>query len=142
MSLVRIKSMRNLIPIPDEVMDFFNPFGFGWENSDVVWSPSVDLSETENKYEIIAEIPGMKKEEIRVAFDNGVLTLNGERKIDAEKKDKNYHRMERLYGRFERSFRLPEEVKTDQIKASYQDGVLTVEIPKSEKPKPKSIDVS
>jgi HSP20 family protein len=142
MSLVKCNPMHNLIPIPDEVLNVFNPFGFGWENSDVVWSPSVDLSETEDKYEITAEVPGMKKEDIRVSFDKGVLTLNGERKFEEEKKGKNYHRMERSYGRFERSFQLPEEVKPEQIKAVYQDGVLSVEIPKTEKPKPKSIEVS
>ena len=142
MTLVRWRPMRSLTTLPSDLDRFFEDFGLGWSQSDRAWSPSVDLSETEDKYEVKADLPGMKKDEIKISFNDSVLTLTGEKKHEEKVDEKNYHRVERAYGKFERSFRLPKDVKADQIKANYKSGVLSIEIPKSEKAKPKEIAVS
>ena len=142
MSLIKWSPYRNLISLPDEIDHFFNGFGLDLNASDSVWSPSVDISETENQYEVKAEIPGLKKEDIKLSVEDNVLTLSGERKYENETEKKNYHRIERAYGKFERSFRLPREVDAGNIKANYKNGVLTVHIPKTETVKPKEIAVS
>jgi len=142
MSLVRWNPNRNLISISDEIDRFFNDFGLNLRESDTVWRPSVDLSETENTYEVKAEMPGMKKEDIKVEVKENVLTLTGEKKHETKDDKKNFHRLERVYGRFQRSFRLPKEVKSGEIKAKYRNGVLTIEIPKAEEMKPKEVAIS
>ena len=142
MSLIKWSPYRNLISLPDEIDRFFNGFGLDLNVSDSVWSPTVDISETENQYEVNAEIPSLKKEDIKLSVEDNVLTLSGERKVEKETDKKNYHRIEREYGKFERSFRLPKEVDAENIKAKYKNGVLTVQLPKTEAVKPKEIAVS
>ncbi len=142
MTLVRWKPMRSLVSLPDEIDRFFSDFGLNLRQQDTVWSPQVDVSETESAYEIKAEMPGMDKKNIKVAYNDEVLTLSGEKNQEKDEKSKNYRRMERVYGRFERSFRLPLKVKAEEIKANYQDGVLTVEIQKAEEAQVKDIAVS
>ena len=142
MSLIRWTPMRNLVSINSEIDRFFNDFGMNFRESDTIWRPTVDLSETENGYEVKAELPGMKKEDINVELKDHVLTLTGEKKHEEKDEKKNYHRIERTYGKFQRSFRLPTEVKNDEIKARYRNGVLTIDIPKAEEVKPKEITVS
>ena len=142
MQLIRWNPYRSLISLPDEIERFFSDFGLDTRASDTVWSPSVDLAENDNSYEVKAEIPGMKREDIKVSYRDDVLMLTGEKKQEKENKDKNYHRIERAYGRFERSFWLPKEVKADEIKAQYKNGVLSISIPKAEEVKPKEIEVS
>ena len=105
------------------------------------WSPTVDISETEAEYAIKAELPEVKKENVKVTVEDGVLTLQGERQQEKEEKGKKYHRIERSYGRFVRSFTLPDSVDESKVKAEYTDGVLHLHLPKSEKAKPKQIDV-
>ncbi|HMU30365.1 MAG: Hsp20/alpha crystallin family protein [Nitrospira sp.] len=105
------------------------------------WAPTVDISETEAEYAIKAELPEVKKEDVKVTVEDGVLTLQGERKQEKEDKGKKYHRIERSYGRFVRSFTLPDTVDESKVKAEYTDGVLHLHLPKSEKAKPKQIDV-
>ena len=105
------------------------------------WSPLVDISEDEKEYVIKAEIPEMKKEEIKLNVHDDVLTITGERKYEKEEKNKKYHRVERAYGSFVRSFTLPEDAEGSKINAEYKDGVLKVHLPKSEKAKPKAIEV-
>ncbi|GAB1724531.1 MAG: Hsp20 family protein [Nitrospira sp. CR1.1] len=105
------------------------------------WAPTVDISETEAEYAIKAELPEIKKEDVKVTVEDGVLTLQGERKQEKEEKAKKYHRIERSYGRFVRSFTLPDSVDESKVKAEYTDGVLHLHLPKSEKAKPKQIDV-
>lgn len=105
------------------------------------WAPTVDISETEAEYAIKAELPEVKKEDVKVTVEDGVLTLQGERKQEKEEKGKKYHRIERSYGRFVRSFTLPDSVDESKVKAEYTDGVLHLHLPKSEKAKPKQIDV-
>lgn len=106
------------------------------------WVPSVDVSETEGEYQIKAEIPDVKKEDVKVTVENGVLTIQGERKHEKEEKDKKYHRVERAYGSFIRSFTLPDLVDEEKVKAEFKDGVLNLQLPKSVKAKPKAIEVT
>jgi len=105
------------------------------------WSPRVDIVENDNEFLIKAEIPEVKKEDVKVSVDNGVLTLKGERKQEKEEKGKKFHRVERYYGSFTRSFTLPENVDESKAKATFKDGMLKLQIPKTEKAKPKTIDV-
>ncbi len=114
----------------------------GKENLTVAdWMPTVDISETEGEYLIKAELPEVRKEDVKVTVENGVLTLQGERRQEKEEKGKRFHRVERSYGSFVRSFTLPESVDESFVKAEYKDGVLNLHLPKSEKVKPKAIDV-
>jgi HSP20 family protein len=105
------------------------------------WIPTVDISETDGEYLIKAELPEVKKEDVKVAVENGVLTLQGERRQEKEEKGKKYHRVERSYGSFVRSFTLPESVDESGVNAEYKDGVLNLHLPKTEKVKQKTIDV-
>ncbi len=106
------------------------------------WTPSADISETDTEYLIKAEIPGVKKEDVKVTIQDGILTIQGERKMEKEEKDKKYHRIERSYGSFTRSFRLPDDADESAVKAEFKDGLLNVTLTKSAKAKPKSINVS
>lgn len=105
------------------------------------WIPTVDISETDQEYLIKAELPEVKKEDVRVTVEDGVLTIQGERHQEKEDKDRKYHRVERSYGTFIRSFTLPESVDETGVKAEYKDGVLNLHLPKVEKVKPKAIEV-
>jgi HSP20 family protein len=105
------------------------------------WVPSVDVSETEGEYQIKAEIPDVKKENVKVTLEDGVLTIQGERRQEKDEKDKKYHRVERSYGSFVRSFTLPDLVDEEGVKAEFKDGILNLQLPKSEKAKPKAIEV-
>lgn len=105
------------------------------------WSPAVDIAENNNEYIIKAELPGLQKEEVKISIENNILTIRGERKNEQEKKETNYHRIERSYGMFERSFAVPGTVKTSEIDAQFKDGILTLTLPKAEETKPKMIDV-
>ena len=106
-----------------------------------MWTPSVDVYEKDGNLVVKAELPGMKKEDIEVALDQGDLVIRGERKAESEVKEENYYRVERAYGSFYRRIPLPFEVKPDQITASYNDGVLEVRIPRpaQERPQPQRI---
>ena len=105
------------------------------------WSPLVDISEDDKGYVVKAELPEMKKEEIKINVLDDVLSISGERKYEKEEKGKKYHRVERTYGSFMRSFALPEDADSSKVSAEYKDGVLNVRLPKSEKARPKSIEV-
>jgi HSP20 family protein len=105
------------------------------------WVPAVDISESEGEYLIKAELPGVKKEDIKVTLQEGVLTIQGERKQEKEEKGKKYHRIERSYGTFMRSFTLPDSADDSKVSAEFKDGLLYLHVPKSEKAKPKAIEV-
>ena len=105
------------------------------------WSPAVDVAEHENNYLVNVELPGIGKDDVKITMRENVLTIEGEKKAENETKDKNYHRVERSFGKFQRSFSLPKNVKSDAIEAEYKDGVLSVSIPKAEEVKPKQIEV-
>jgi HSP20 family protein len=100
-------------------------------------TPSVDIFEEGHDVVLKAELPGMKKEEIEVKLTEDMITLSGEKKKEEKIEKKNYHRLERSYGSFVRSFRLPAEVQTDQVKAQFKDGILEIRIPKTEEAKKK-----
>jgi HSP20 family protein len=105
------------------------------------WAPLVDITEDPKEYLIKAEIPGVKKEEIKIGVQNDVLVISGERKYEKEEKDKKYHRIERAYGSFSRSFTIPEDADPEKVSAEFKEGVLQVRLPKSDRAKPKSIAV-
>ncbi len=105
------------------------------------WAPLVDITEDEKEYVIKAELPEVKKDGIKVAVENGILSITGERKFEKEEKNKKYHRVERAYGSFLRTFHVPDDADAAKVQAEFKDGVLFVHIPKSEKAKPKQIEV-
>ena len=106
------------------------------------WMPSVDISENDAAYLIKSEIPGVKKEDVKVTIQDGMLTIQGERKQEKEEKNKKFHRVECSYGSFVRSFRVPDDDDDAAVKAEFKDGMLNVTLPKSAKAKPKAIEVS
>ena len=105
------------------------------------WTPSVDISETDTEYLIKAELPEVKKEDVKVTVENGVLTIQGERRQEKEEKGKKFHRIERAYGSFVRSFSIPDYVDDGKVTAEFKEGILNLHLPKSEKAKPKAIEV-
>jgi len=106
------------------------------------WNPSVDVFENENEVVFKAELPGMNAKDIEVKLENNVLTLKGERQFEKETKEENYHRVEREYGNFSRSFALPTAVNGDKVTAEYKDGVLKIILPKKEEIKSKPIKIA
>ena len=105
------------------------------------WLPVVDIAEDEAGYHIDAELPGVKKEDLKVSVENGVLTIRGERKFEREEKSDKVHRVERSYGSFLRTFRVPEDADGAAVNAKFKDGLLSVVLPKAEEAKPKQIEV-
>jgi HSP20 family protein len=105
------------------------------------WSPLVDISEDEKEYLIKAELPEVKKEDVKVTAEEGTLTIMGERKFEKEEKGKKYHRVERAYGSFGRSFSFPDDASPEKVRAEFKDGVLSVHLGKTEKVKPQQIEV-
>jgi HSP20 family protein len=147
MTLVRWDPFRELEDMSDRLNRMISrpalPRTNGKETMVVAdWVPSVDVSETDGDYQIKAEIPDVKKEDVKVTVEDGVLTIQGERKQEKEEKGKKYHRVERSYGSFVRSFTLPDLVDEEKVKAEFKDGVLNLHLPKSEKAKPKAIEVT
>ncbi len=143
MTLIRHNPYRNLMTLPGDFDEFFRGFNYSeTHDTDCVWRPNVDIVENEKEYELYAELPGIKKEDLNIKVEKGHLILSGEKKSENENKEKNLYHSERIYGKFQRSFRLSDEVKSDAIKAKFADGVLRIEIPKAEKEKPKEISIS
>jgi HSP20 family protein len=105
------------------------------------WAPLVDIAEDAKEYLIKVELPEVQKNDVKVMVEAGTLTISGERKTEKEQKDRKYHRVERFYGRFERSFAIPDDAEASDVKAEFKDGVLRVHLAKSEKARPKQIDV-
>ena len=105
------------------------------------WAPLVDITEDEKEYLIKAQLPEVKKDDMKVSVQDGILTIAGERKSEKEEKNKKFHRVEWAYGSFSRSFTLPEDADADKVAGDFKDGVLKVHVPKSEKAKPKKIEV-
>jgi len=141
MTLVRWDPVRELASMEVDRLnrmfaDFYNqPFGRGW-------LPAVDVFESDNhEFVVKAELPDVKRADINVTFENGTLTLQGERRAEHEASQDRFHRIERQYGSFSRSFALPATADASRISASYKDGVLTVRIPQREEAKPKQIEV-
>lgn len=142
MALIRWEP-RNAFGVNREIDNLVNRFWGDMTNNNIQgWYPKVDVTETENDYVLHAELPGLNRDDIKVNFEDGVLTLSGERKHEEEKEGHKYFHRERSYGSFKRSFQLGTEVKADDIKAAYKDGVLVITLPKAEEVKPRQIEVS
>jgi len=105
------------------------------------WTPLVDIIEDEKEYVIKAELPEMKKEDVKVTVENGLLTITGQRKLEKEEKSKRYHRLERSYGSFAHSFSLPDDADCNKVNAEYREGLLRLRVTKSEHARPKQIEV-
>jgi HSP20 family protein len=142
MALVRWDPVRELAGMEiDRLNRMFADF-YG-ETFNRGWLPPVDIYESdEHEFVIKAELPEMKREDISLTFENNVLTLRGERTFEQEAKREHFHRVERSYGAFSRSFTLPNTVDASRISAAYKDGVLTVRLPQREDAKPKQISVT
>ena len=128
------------------VDEFFERLFYGWpsyeKDTDHTWSPRVDVQENEKEILIDVEVPGLEKKDIKVEVKDDTLTISGERKYEKKDKDSESCRVERHYGKFERTFGLPETVKSDKVSATYKNGVLTLKLPKTEKAIPKEITVN
>ena len=145
-ALTRWNPLRELEDFQNRILSAFNPsssrHGNGQESLTMAeWMPVVDISEDDKEYLITAELPEVKKEDVRVTVENGVLTITGERKFEKEEKGKRWHRVERSYGSFARSFALPENGDAAKVNAEFKDGLLKVRVAKSEAARPKQIEV-
>ncbi|PLY06823.1 MAG: heat-shock protein [Desulfuromonas sp.] len=132
----------------DELLERYSrpvdwPFRGGRQlmNRNADWAPRVDISETDEKFIVKAEVPGIQREDIKINIEDHVLTIQGENKQEKEEKGEQFHRVERYYGSFSRSFSLPENVAEEKIEANFKDGLLTLKIPKTEASRPKAIEV-
>ena len=125
----------------DRVFDRF--FGQGAAQGMTVWAPAVDVRETNDELQVTAELPGLAPQDVNVTVENGVLTISGEKKQEVREgtEDSNYYLYERRYGRFERSFSLPRAVNAEQVKARFDNGVLTIALPKAEAAKPRKVQI-
>lgn len=119
---------------------FFGRFNFDEERNNATWAPPVDIAEEADRLLIKVEVPGVDEKDLKVNFEDGLLMISGERQFE-RKDDRNYHRIERAYGSFVRSFTLPRNVDANKIAASYKNGVLEIEVPKLEEAKPKQIPI-
>lgn len=135
---------RDLKNIQVQLGRLFEPFArFAGGDEDLVsgtWVPPVDVAETQDRIVVRAEVPGIKQEDIAIEFENGLLTIRGDRKLE-KNEGVTWHRVERIYGNFSRSFTLPRSVDPEKIAASYREGILEVEVPKREEAKPKHIKI-
>jgi HSP20 family protein len=121
--------------------DYFGPGRRALQPLAEVWLPALDVSESGDKVTIKAEVPGMEAKDIEISMVGDTLTIKGEKKVEKEEKEESYHLVERSYGSFVRSIRMPAPVNADKIEASYKNGVLTITCPKKEEVKPKAIEI-
>jgi len=141
---VTLTPVRDLIGIQDEVNRLFD--GFFTRSplrGDIApaFTPAVDIEETADEFVVMADVPGMSQKDVKVSLMGDVLTIRGERKQESDRSDSGMHRIERVYGSFERSFRLGTPVRNDKVRAQYRDGVLEVHVPKAEEAKLREIEV-
>jgi len=152
MSLVRWSPARDLATFPSDVMSIqreinrmFNSFFRNESDEDslgiTAWNPAVDIAEHDDEYVVKVELPGVAKDDVKIVIQENMLTIRGDKKQEKESKGSNYHRMERSYGAFQRSFTLPSTVKGDKIDATFKDGLLSVVLPKAEEAKRKEVEV-
>lgn len=136
-----LRELSNLRREMDRIWDSFFSRGFELEPLPGEWVPSLDISETADSIEVKAELPGMDPKDIEISLSGDNLMIKGEKKQEKKEKSKNYHRVETRYGAFSRSISLPASVKSEDIKAVYKKGVLSISLPKKEEAKPKQIPV-
>jgi HSP20 family protein len=145
MAITRWDPFRDLSMLQDRMNRMFEDAGRGWRGDEPAattsWSPAVDIYETESDITVQAELPGVARKDITLNIEKNVLTLKGERRFEKETKQENYHRIERAYGGFSRSFSIPAIVDEEKIKADYNDGILKIVLPKREQVKPKQIQI-
>lgn len=150
MSLIRWNPTVNFPPslwnMQKEIDRLFDNLAEGGKQDDgsfglSMWTPAVDIAEHADEYLVKVELPGVKKDDVKITLESNILTIRGEKKQEQEEKDGSYHRVERSYGSFQRSFTLPTSVKGEKIDAICSEGVLTVTLPKAEESKPKQIEV-
>ena len=147
MNLIKWDPFRELEDVSDRLNRIFGRSTSRGESSQEMlgmadWTPSVDISETDTAYLIKGEIPGVKKEDVKVTIQDGMLTIQGERKMEKEEKGKKFHRVERSYGSFVRTFRVSDDADENKVKAEFKDGMINVTVTKSAKAKTKAINVS
>ena len=146
MTLTRWNPVNDLMSLQREMDRIFNGVAtrrkYDEDYESAVWSPVVDVTEDADSYTLHFDLPGMKKEELKMNFTENTLKISGERRTIEEKKDSTTHRVERTFGKFYRSFTFPTPVSADKINAQYKDGVLTVTVPKAEESKPKQISIN
>ena len=146
MTLIRWTPGREIVGIQGEMNRMFDNF-FGAprraEKDDRVlyWTPRVDVEEADDQFVVTAELPGLNKDDVKIEVKDHVLTFTGEKKAENEKKDRNIHLYERTYGKFCRTFTLPDNVDVDKIEAGFKDGILHIDIPKTEEAKPRQVEV-
>ena len=145
MALMEWKPMSDLLDVRHEMNRIFDDF-FGRRPTPVIfresaWSPNVDIAKTDGEIVVKAELPGMTKEDVHISITDNTLTLEGEKKQENEIKEEKYHRVERSYGKFQRSFTLPKGIQAEKIKASFKNGILNINIPKAEEVKPKQTEI-
>lgn len=140
------RPIGNLFSLHNEMGRIFGDLFDSQEDSsdskETAWTPSVDVAESETGYEVRAELPGVSENNVNVSVTDNLLTIKGEKRQEEKSEDNNYHRVERRYGNFQRSFTLPRNVETGDIKAGFKDGVLTLNIPKVEEAKPTEVQIS
>src|SRR5712671_261480 len=143
-TLTRWEPFRGATTLQDQVNRLFNDVleRKGEESSLTAWAPSVDIYETEHELVVKADLPDVNPQDLDIRVENNILTIRGERKFENKVNEENYLRVERSYGSFSRSFSLANSVNSEAIKADYQNGVLTLSIPKREEAKPKQIKVN
>ena len=148
MNTIRYNPFQQMQSLQDEINRLFSVnSGPSWGDRDQglgrgVWNPHVDIYENKDQISLEVELPGLSKDDIHLTFENNVLTLSGERRFENDQEEKNYHRVERLYGSFTRSFTLPNTVSGDGIAAEYRDGVLYLSLPKREEVKARRIEIA
>jgi HSP20 family protein len=137
-----LSPFRGLFDIQDEMNRLFNDFFGAGDLPEVAdFVPGIDISETKNEIKVKVDLPGLTEKDVEVNLSGDVLSIKGERKEEAEEKDENYYRKERVYGTFLRQIQIPKKIKTDQVKAKFKNGVLHVILPKAEEAVEKGIKV-
>lgn len=132
MTLIKFEPMREIETLHERIQKYFDDFSsFGFNFSET-FSPKIDISEEKDKINVVAEIPGVKKQDIKITLQDNILTIEGEKKQETEKKEKNYYRSERMFGSFKRSFTLPAEVDSEKVEAKFEDGMLNISLKKLE----------
>ena len=142
MSLVRWNQRRDLANINNEFDSLINSF---WNSEDsylTQFNPSVDIEENDNEFIFHAELPGLDKKDVNITVKDNILTISGEKVNKHVEKNKNFHRLESSYGKFQRSFKLPQNINIDKIKADFSNGILHINVPIAEEAKPKEIQIS
>lgn len=151
MALIRFNPVQELLNVEREFNRLFNLFDNRYglprgeqsndELENAVWSPTADIYENPDSFQLKLDLPGIKKEEVKISYLDGILKVSGERIQEKDEENGTYHRVERVYGKFYRSFTLPKEIKTDAIGAEFSNGQLKITIPKAEQAKPKELEI-